>query len=116
MNPYEFTGPYAQCFTDRRTAMDVRHIYLMHEILRSWPFKNALEIGSYWGASSTAFVEAVNKGSRMNVVLCDITPTPNLVQVARNAVDRVLVTNCPSTEILDLPVPFDWKLAALAIG
>jgi predicted O-methyltransferase YrrM len=110
--PYEFDGPYAQCLSDPRTAMDRRHIYMMHDILMAHPFRNCLEIGSYRGASATAFVEAMNKVARMFTTFCDVNITDGLCEVLWNCKDkhRARTTSNPSWSVLDSAEDFDFIL------
>jgi hypothetical protein len=114
--PYRFDGAYARCFAVPEVAMDKRHVFLLHDILCSWPFENALEIGSFNGASSTAFVEAINKGSGLgklgNATFCDVAPTHSLMSVVRNCRPhyRVDVTSRTSCEVLDSDESFDFIL------
>jgi hypothetical protein len=114
IEPYSFTGPYSRCFDVPEVAMDRRHIFILHDILCSWPFENALEIGSFNGASSTAFVEAINKGEGLGqsgtATFCDVSVTHSLMSVVRNCnrPDRVRVTPQPSWAVLDSNEPFDF--------
>jgi predicted O-methyltransferase YrrM len=110
--PFEFYLNYARCYAVPEVAMDKRHVYLLHDILHSWPFQNALEIGSFNGASSTAFVEAINEGSPMTATFCDVCPTHSLMDVARYCrfPARARITKQPSCEVLDSGEPYDFIL------
>ncbi len=110
--PYEFTGAYQNCYVHRPSAMDERHVYIVHEILSSYPFKNVLELGSYWGASSTAFVEAINKGREMIATFCDTLPTPGLWDVVGNCKhpEQVRVTKDLSWQVLESDEKYDFVL------
>jgi hypothetical protein len=110
--PYTFTGAYAGCYGNRIMAIDERHVYLIHAILTAWPFKSALELGAYLGASSTAFVEAVNRGSVGKAAFCDVRPTDSLRKVAGRCKDqtKVAIYPYPTTFVLDLPEAFDFVL------
>jgi predicted O-methyltransferase YrrM len=110
--PYPFFGSYAECYSNRDMAMDERHVYLLHSILLGWPFKNALELGSFRGASSTAFIEAINGGSEMIATFCDAAPTESLWSVVRNCEQpgRVRVTADLSWHVLESPETFDFVL------
>lgn len=79
--PYEFTGAYSGCYAEPRVAVDKRHVYMLREVL-AFGFFDALEIGSYRGASSTAFAEAVNAEQVDRVTFCDRRPLPELIRVA----------------------------------
>jgi predicted O-methyltransferase YrrM len=109
---YTFDGPYAACYSIRYMAMDERHVAMLHGVLSGWPFKNALELGSFRGASSTAFVEAINNGSPMVATFCDAEPTESLWSVVRNCSQpgRVRVTADLSWHVLESPETFDFVL------
>jgi hypothetical protein len=114
IEPYAFGGPYSGCFINPAHAMDRRHIFILHEILKVWPFHSALEIGSFAGASSTAFVEAINSGQGLGIggiaTFCDVSVSDSLVDVARNCKDhlRVRITPQPSWAVLDSKLDFDF--------
>ena len=109
--PYDFNIPaYSGCYANPRVAMDKRHVFIVHQILKSWPFKHALELGSYNGASATAFVEAINSGSPMEATFCDVSVTASLENVIRNCAGRDVLTCNPSWQVLASPEPFDFIL------
>lgn len=111
--PYAFSAPaYQNCYSIPDMAMDPRHVFVVHEILKVWPFKHALEIGSFCGASSTAFVEAINAGSQMVATFCDTQITRSLLDVAGNCKhpERARLTKDPSTHVLDCDEEFDFIL------
>jgi hypothetical protein len=114
IEPYAFGGPYSGCFVLPLQAMDPRHIFILHEILCAWPFRSALEIGSFAGASSTAFIEAINKGEGLGesgvATFCDVSVSDSLVDVVRNCKDhsRVRITPQPSWAVLDSKLDFDF--------
>lgn len=110
--PFEFTGAYANCYINPDVAMDQRHVFILYEILSSWPFKSALELGSFWGASSTAFVEAINSGSEMTATFCDINVSNGLRSVMSNCKhqDRVRLAANLSSHVLSSADPFDFVL------
>jgi hypothetical protein len=118
--PYDFVGAYAGCNELPEVAMDRRHIFIMHEVLKTWPFESALEIGSFNGASSTAFVEAINSGEGLGqsgiATFCDVSVSASLMDVAGNCRDlsRVRVTPQPSWAVLDSALPFDFVLVDAA--
>jgi predicted O-methyltransferase YrrM len=110
--PYAFADAYAGCYAVPAMAMDRRHVYLIHDVLRQWPFRNTLELGSWMGASSTAFVEAINAGAGMVATFCDVSPTDSLWDVVGNCrhPERVRVTADKSWEVLESPEDFDLVL------
>jgi predicted O-methyltransferase YrrM len=109
-DPYEFYLAYARCFACPQTAMDKRHIFMLYDVLRAYPFEQALEIGCFNGASSTAFVEAINKGAPFRATFCDVSPTHSLSAVINNCrkPDQVRFTQQPSWMVLDTNEPFDF--------
>jgi len=77
--------PYAFTIAEGQSPpwnMDERHIQMLYKSLRSYagPFR-AVEIGSYRGASTAAFVEAINAGSDMTLLCVEPSPTPELYAV-----------------------------------
>lgn len=110
--PYAFTGPYADCFKDARSPMDRRHVYLIHGLLARWNFSEALELGSFMGASSTAFIEAVNCGHLKRATFCDVDVTDSLLHVLANArdSDKVRLTREHSWDVLESDDAFDFIL------
>lgn len=112
LTPYTFEGPYSQCYAVPAMAMDRRHVYLIHDILKAWPFRNVLELGSWMGASSTAFVEAINAGADMVATFCDVSPTDSLWDVVGNCrvPERVRVTADKSWEVLESAEEYDLVL------
>lgn len=111
--PYSFMTPaYARCYADRYSAMDPRHVFTVHAVLRSWPFAKAVELGSLHGASSTAFIEAVNMGRLADALFCDVDLTPSLVSVMKNTTrpEAVRYTSSHSWDVLAGDEFFDFIL------
>lgn len=111
-DPYRFDLAYARCFAIPEVAMDRRHIFMLHDILCGYPFKSALEIGSFNGASSTAFVEAANAGKLGRATFCDVQVTHSLMCVANNCrnPNRVRITREVSWSLLESAEDFDFVL------
>jgi hypothetical protein len=80
---------YDYTFSSKGMSMDARHINMLYNILINGDFKNVLEIGSFHGASTTAFVEAMKIKSDLNVSICDIVVHPPL---------RTLLESCQTKE------------------
>lgn len=110
--PYTFDGPYAHCYDDRAGCMDERHVYLLHELLLAGGFKNALEIGCYHGASTTAFLEAAHKNPDLTVSLCDVCIGEEILPVIQHRYDenRVRVLEMLSLAALKAYPDFDAVL------
>lgn len=101
--PYTFDKPaYAHCYDVPQMCMDKRHVYVIHEILKSYEFKSAIELGSFMGASSTAFIEAINGGSKMRAEFCDIEVRPSLDAVVSSCIhqDQVKIVKGKSWDVL----------------
>jgi predicted O-methyltransferase YrrM len=109
--PYSFDQAYARCYALPEVAMDKRHVYLLRDIL-DFGFKSTLELGSFNGASSTAFIEAVNAGKVERATFCECTPTHSLRSVIGNCrhPDRVRLTTKPSWDVLEGEDDFDLIL------
>ena len=63
---------YKHVYENRDASIDPRHLFWMYDVLAGGGFQSALEIGCYDGASSTAFVEALNHGLLARATFCDI--------------------------------------------
>lgn len=110
--PYLFAGPYARCYANRDMAMDERHVFMLYSMLTERTWKNALELGSFCGASSTAFIEAVNQGTIGQATFCDFDLREPLLDVLGNCLypDRIRLTKEPSWNVLESPEDFDFIL------
>jgi hypothetical protein len=109
--PYTFDVPaYQGCYDFAASATDKRHVYMIHDLLMAWSFEHTLEIGCFFGASSTAFVEAINRGSRMDATFCDVSISDSLYTVLNNCQhpSRVHLTPQPSWQVLDSEEPWDF--------
>lgn len=86
-------------------AMDARHIDMIEAVVRLSGVKRAVEIGSYMGRSTTAFVEASEAGAALEWLgVCDLDPTASLGRVLRQANNLVIETRWgPSWSVND------WK-------
>jgi hypothetical protein len=78
---YRLTKYSAVCAWPAEWAIDVRHAKLLHNLLMLAPCKTYAEIGSCAGVSTTAVVEALRKGKRVKVHLCDCTFTQPLLSL-----------------------------------
>jgi len=75
--PYDLT-PYPHIWDCHQASVDRRHLFWMFDILCAGGFRHALEIGCLNGASSTAFVEAINREALLQATFCDIDIRPTL--------------------------------------
>lgn len=65
----------------RQWNMDLRHIYVLYNVLLHPSVNKALEIGSYKGASSQAFVQASLRKPTFRSYHCDIKITKQLKRI-----------------------------------
>ncbi|HUQ69982.1 MAG TPA: class I SAM-dependent methyltransferase [Planctomycetaceae bacterium] len=63
---------YPRIWECPQASVDPRHIFWLFDLLNAARFRQALEIGCLNGASSTAFVEAINRGTLGYATFCDI--------------------------------------------
>jgi hypothetical protein len=108
---YEFSpafdfDPYRFAHDDGRMPMDEFHIHLLHEACKidvgvHHLDKVAVEVGSYHGASTSALIEALNKGLIGHLHVVEIKPNDVLRRVLSMASDpsRVTLHTCPFWEI-----------------
>lgn len=61
-------------------CIDLRHLRWLHAVLMSGRFRRVLEIGSYHGYSTTAFLAALEAGKVGEVHLCEPHPTAELLE------------------------------------
>jgi hypothetical protein len=76
--PYNITTKYPWTMKKPEWGMDERHIYWMADVLSTGHHRSALEIGPLHGATSTAFIEAINAGKLDSVTFVDMVITPEL--------------------------------------
>jgi hypothetical protein len=99
---YDFEK-YNYTFEPKTMCMDLRHIYMVYNILINNDFKNVLEIGSFRGASTTAFLEAMIIKPNLNVSICDIDITPHLQTLINSCQtkDRLKILNTHSKNVIN---------------
>jgi SAM-dependent methyltransferase len=106
--PYDL-GRYPEIWRWSGASVDRRHLFWMYDILQGCRFEHALEIGCLNGASSTAFVEAINRGYLGRATLCDIELRPSLQQVVSQCTEpeRVRTYQGRSVDLLRSQAGFD---------
>lgn len=72
--------------------MDTRHIERLFKIARITRPRTVIEIGSYQGASTTAWIVALNEGFVQTVRLYEIAPTAELHAMIAKANDQRAVS------------------------
>jgi hypothetical protein len=87
---------------------DIRHIACLREILRAHPFRSALEIGVWQGASTAAFILAFDAGELANYTACDEGIQQEFMDViGPHRYQWVTIRNERSVECLDRPDEHD---------
>lgn len=81
---YKLYTQYKDNCRDSEWAMDGRHVMILFNLLMSYPFNKVLEIGSHYGCSTTAFVEALKYGCQFEVHLCDISIRNSIKNLCKN--------------------------------
>jgi ADP-heptose:LPS heptosyltransferase/SAM-dependent methyltransferase len=88
---YDLAGYPPEIWDCASASVDPRHLFWMFDILAAGKFQHALEIGCLNGASSTAFVEAINRELLQRATFCDINLRASFRSVVDRAVNRELV-------------------------
>lgn len=94
-------------------SADLRHILWVYNVLLAYPFKHILEIGPLYGASTVAFIEALNQGANFTVTLCDVNITDHLRKLVDQSGHKDKFNLCEDNSV-DLlakhPKQFDFIL------
>lgn len=101
---------YPRIWECPQASLDPRHIYWLYDVLASGYFRRALEIGCLNGASSTAFVEAINRGALGHATFCDLDVRDTLKAVLSHCTvpERITTFSGRSTELLQYQAEFDF--------
>jgi hypothetical protein len=80
--------------------MDERHIQKLYSILKARAWESVIEVGSYYGASTSAFVEAINTGSEFKFHIIEPSITDSLRRVIGQCEkkDQIVFHQCTSFE------------------
>ena len=111
-NSFRILGDHGLNYTNPAWAMDIRHIMILYNILLASPYRRVLEIGSHYGASTTAFIEALNQGCQFELHLCDIEFLDSVHRLCfdQHQHGRVFYHEMPSARFLPDAPPFDFAL------
>ena len=82
--------------------MDARHAGMIYKLMMTGRFRNVLEIGSWNGHSTSAFVQAQIDGADFRLTVCDIEIRPLLREVISRAPRPVRILQCKSIEAIDI--------------
>jgi hypothetical protein len=100
--PFDWAA-YPQVWKKREWSVDRRHIHWMFDILVSGKIRTALEIGCLHGATSAAFVEALNRGTLEHATFCDVVIEPALRKTLSRCADqgKIRIFEGRSVDLLD---------------
>ncbi len=106
--PFDF-GTYPHVWRKPEWSVDRRHIYWLYDLLASGRIRTALEIGCLHGATSAAFVEALNRGKLEHGIFCDVEILPALRETLDRCADqeRIRIFTGMSVDLLDAGGSFD---------
>lgn len=107
---YDLLKNYPDNYVNPDWAMDIRHIMILHNLLIAGAYKRVLEIGSHYGASTTAFIEAMRSGCLFELHLCDtcfLQPVKAICE-GYHRTQRVHYHECMSSEFLPNAPTFDF--------
>jgi Methyltransferase domain len=111
-----FTQRYARAMVQPTWAIDLRHTLVIHGLLTSGMFRNALEIGAHYGVSTCAFVDAVEQQPDLRVWICDKIIEGTVLDLVKEsaAVSRIELLECLSstalTKLIERRVAIDIAL------
>lgn len=102
-------GAYPQVWQKPGWSVDLRHIYWLYDVLASGGVETALEIGCLHGATSMAFVEALNAGALRRATFCDVKVLPSLRKTLSRSIapSRMRIFEGISVDLLDEGGAFD---------
>lgn len=106
---YSFEDLYPQISNDDGWGIDIRHVYILYNILLSCSFKRVLEIGTHNGFSTTAFIEAVKRNAIDETHLCDIRFSEQIKNIC-SIYSNIELHEMKSVEYLKDAPQFDFAL------
>ena len=111
-----FTQRYRRALIQPTWAVDLRHTLVIHGLLTSGMFLNALEIGAHYGVSTCAFVDAAEQQTDLRVWICDetIRDTVHDLVLESTAGSRIKLLECLAitalTRLIERRVAIDIAL------
>jgi len=106
---YSFKETYPQISNNDGWGIDIRHVYILYNILLSCSFECVLEIGTHNGFSTTAFIEAAKRGSVKEIHLCDIHFSEHIKEIC-SVYPNIELHEMKSAEYLKSAPQFDFVL------
>ncbi len=111
-----FTQRYRRAMIQPTWAVDLRHTLVIHGLLTSGMFLNALEIGAHYGVSTCAFVDAAEQQPDLRVWICDETIRDTVHDLVRESTagSRIELLECLAitalTRLIERRVAIDIAL------
>jgi cephalosporin hydroxylase len=111
-NYYPLIKKYGKYIAEPEWAIDARHVMILYNLLLVYPYKRVLEIGSHYGVSTTAFVEALNQGASFKTFICDICFLDSVKELCQSLISsgQVQLNERKSSEYLLNAQKFDLAL------
>lgn len=117
-NRWDFCCPQKEdgCFPP---YMDARHVELIYRLVKAGLFRNILEIGSWNGFSTSAFVQAQQEGADFELTVCDVEVRPRLMEVLRRSPKEITIRETKSIHAINknydlILVDGDHRLSVVA--
>lgn len=110
ISTYDIQSKYKWIPNEDSWGMDVRHILILHNILLFPSISRALEIGTHYGLSTTAFIEAnIKRNDKLEIHLCDIKFEDSARRLCQEITD-VRLHELRSSDYLQNSPKFDFAL------
>lgn len=107
---YDIRNKYSWIPNDDSWGMDFRHILILHNILLLQSISHVLEIGTHYGLSTTAFIEAnLKRENKLKIHLCDIKFEDSSRRLCQGIAD-VTLHELRSSDYLQNSPKFDFAL------
>lgn len=106
---YSFKDLYPKISNEDGWGIDIRHVYILYNILLSCSFKRVLEIGTHNGFSTTAFIEATKRNAIDEIHLCDICFSEHIKDIC-SIYSNIELHEMKSVEYLKNAPQFDFVL------
>jgi hypothetical protein len=81
--------------------MDFRHAFFLYRLVCLGMFRNILEVGCYDGASTSAFLQAINDGHNFHLTLCEPYVRPVLVETVSRCNRKPTLVQRDSLNVID---------------
>lgn len=102
---YNIARKYPDALEHSEWAMDFRHVLVIYNVICACKFNRIIEVGSHFGFSTTAFVEALKKGALFDFHVCDIKIEKSVRDLSMMC--RMQIHECKSTTAIRSYGPFD---------